>query len=98
MNTIYGLVIYKSKTTNSTNQLNNLAILHLHMTGTWPMRPINDQVSELLRVLLGDRDGESQFACENGRNSDLVRFNIYVWRDYGTSCMIDAFSLKVVTN
>lgn len=57
------------------------------------MRSIYDELSHFMEVGGGDRLGEGQFSRENRRNTDLVWFNIDVWRDDRARGVINTFSL-----
>jgi len=45
------------------------------------MRTVDDHLTKLIDVVRSDGFGESEFAGEDGRNSDFVRFDVDIRRD-----------------
>lgn len=43
----------------------------------------------------GDRFGEGKFSSEHRWDTDLVRLDIDVWRDDGSSSVVHSFTLKI---
>ena len=78
----------------SSHQIKLLPILCLDNARTRiPVGPIDDQLPHEVNVMSGDWIRESKLSSKHGRDTDLVRINVYVWRDDGASGVVNTFPL-----
>jgi len=55
---------------------------------------VDNELSHLVKIHGRHRFGISQFPGEDGRHANFVWFDIYIWRDDGTSGIINTFTLR----
>ena len=58
------------------------------------LRPVDDQLSHLVKIHGRHRFGISQLPGEDRRYADLIWLDVYIWRDDRTSSIINTFTLR----